>query len=403
MAPGTPNMRLTPQLWRTPLIAWLASRAIVVGAAIAGSLALGRPPGSKVDPAVPHAVSFLGSWDSAWYLDIARHGYESGSTNIHLFTDFAFYPGLPMVMRLGFWTHTNPFAWGLAASNLAFLAGLIAISAIVGDRWGTQLASRAVWATAFAPPAVYSVLAYTDGLLFGVAACAAWAALRNRWLLAGLLAGAAVLVRPQGLLVAVLLFLLAWTLTAPGVGRRLTRTALGVVPALVAIGGFVAWVQDRHGSWTLPFRAQHAWGRTGPGIATLHNLWAQVAAIFDYPFTSNHRPLREACYLCSPVGWTGPIRDFVATVVMIALVVALARFVGSWKSPWVIYAMLAVITPLATGTLNSMSRFGLLAFPLAWPVAGWIERGGETRGRWMAIAAAGVMVALTIQIHAVAP
>ena len=403
MAPGTPHTRQTPPLWRTPLVAWLASRAIVLGAALAGALTLGRPPGSRVDPAVPHAASFLGSWDSAWYLDIARNGYESGSTNIHLFTDFAFYPGLPMVMRLGVWTHTNPFSWGLAARNLAFLAGLVAISAIVGDRWGTRLAARAVWATALAPPAVYSVLAYTDGLLFGIAACAAWAALRNRWLLAGLLAGAGVLVRPQGLLVAVLLFLLAWTLTASGPRQRMTRAALSVVPAVVAIVGFLAWMQERHGSWTLPFRAQHAWGRTGPGSAALHSLWTQTVAVVDYPFTSNHRPLREACFLCSPVGWTGPIRDLVATLVLIALVVALARFVGSWTSPWVIYAALAVVTPLATGTFTSMSRFGLLAFPLAWPVAAWIERGGPARGRWMAIAAAGLMVALTLQIHTVAP
>lgn len=390
-------------MWRTAATAWVTSRIVVIATAIVGSIALGRPPGSTIDPAVPHAVSFLGSWDSVWYLDIARNGYAPGSTNLAHFTNFAFFPALPIVMRLGIWTGTNPFVWGLLASNLGFLAGLIAVGRIVGDRWGDRLGARAVWVTALAPPAVYTGLAYSDGLLFGVAVCAAYAALRDRWLVAGVLAGAAVLVRPQGALVALLLLLLAWTIAAPGPRDRIVRTAYAVVPAALALCGFLAWMQTSRGSWSLPFRAQRAWGRTSPGIGSLHGLVTQATAIVDYPFTSDHTALREACYLCSPVGWSGPVRDLAATVVMLALIICLARFVGTWRSPWIIYSALVVVTPLQTGNFNSMARFGLLAFPLAWPVAAWIERGGRRRVRWTGAVAIGLMVALTLQIHAVAP
>ncbi len=403
MAQRTPQTLSSAQAWRTAVTAWVVSRIVIVVAAIFGSVALGRPPGSTIDPGVPHAVSFLGSWDSVWYLDIARYGYAPGSTNLAHFTNFAFFPALPMIMRIGIWTGTNPFVWGLVANNLGFLAGLVAIGGIVGDRWGGRLATRAVWVTALAPPAVYSGLAYADGLLFGIAACAAYAALRNRWLVAGLLAGAAVLVRPQGTLVALLLVMLAWTIAAPGPRTRIARTGAAVVPGALALLGFLAWMQSARGSWSLPFRAQHAWGRTSPGIASLEGLWTQASAIVDYPFTSNHRALREACYLCSPVGWSGPVRDLTAVVVMLVLVVALARFVGSWRSPWVVYAALAVVAPLQTGNFNSMARFGLLAFPLAWPIAAWIEKGGTPRIRWSAAAAVALMAALTLQIHAVAP
>ncbi len=115
---------------------------------------------------------------------------------------------------------------------------------------------------------------------------------------------AAVLVRPQGALVVLLLVMLAWTIAAPGPRTRTARTAAAVIPGAVALFGFLWWMQSARGSWTLPFRAQRAWGRTSPGVASLRGIWTQTSAVVDYPFTSDHRALREACYLCSPVGWT---------------------------------------------------------------------------------------------------
>ena len=59
---------------RTPVVAWVASRALVVGAAIVLSVLLGVPE-RGVDPYVPDWLSLLGGWDTTWYLDVARHGY----------------------------------------------------------------------------------------------------------------------------------------------------------------------------------------------------------------------------------------------------------------------------------------------------------------------------------------
>ncbi len=338
MAQSTPGTLGSSQAWRTAVTAWVVSRIVIAVAAIVGSVALGRPPGSTIDPGVPHAVSFLGSWDSVWYLDIARYGYAPGVDQPRPLHEFAFFPALPMIMRIGIWTGTSPFAWGLAANNLGFLAGLVAIGGIVGDRWGERLARagrvghRLGTARGLQRPCVHG------RVLFGIAACAAYAALRNHWLVAGLLAGAAVLVRPQGALVVLLLVMLAWTIAAPGPRTRIARTAAAVVPGAVVLFGFLWWMQSARGSWTLPFRAQRAWGRTSPGVASLRGIWTQTSAIVDYPFTSDHRALREACYLCSPVGWSGPVRDLTAVVVMLALIVALAHFLGTWRSPWVVYA-----------------------------------------------------------------
>ena len=387
-------------VWRAPLLAWAASRLVVFVAAIAGSLWLGVPQGSYSDGAVPGALKFLGSWDTDWYLNIARHGYSANAADVAThFSTFAFFPALPLIMRIGEITGTNPFVWGLVASNLGFLAGLCAIRVLVADLWDERLAVCAVWVSAFLPAATYAGLAYTDGLLFGITAIAALAATRRHWAEAGLLAGVGVLLRPQGVLVVVLVVMLAWTIDGASVGQRLRRSALGIIPGVVALVGFLAWMQHAHGSWSLPFRAQQAWKRTSPGLPALRGLWNEFQGLVTYPFSSDHRAVYEACGHCTSVRATGPARDVIGTILMMALVVALARFVGSWRSPWVIYSALAVLIPLNTGNFNSMLRFGLIAFPLAWPIAAWVSRGGRLRTGWTTAAAIVLMVALTFQIY----
>jgi hypothetical protein len=387
--------------WAAPIAAWLVSRVLVIAVAIVGANWLGPPGDAATASVVPHPLSLLGSWDTGWYLSIARSGYQFDTSGIaHNYSTFAFFPGLPAVMHLGIITGTNPFLWGFVASNLALLVALCAVHALSRDRRGSAFADRAVWILALSPPAVYASLAYTDGILLAFAACAALAAVRGRWLVAGLAAAAAVLIRPQGILVAVLVVLLALAVPA-ATGMRARRALLGGIPALIALAAFLAWMQAARGAWDLPLRAQAAWNRTSPGIAALRGLGTELAALGRYPFTARHPELTHACGPCTGAGATGPVRDVVAGALMIVLVVGLIRFEGSWYSPWVVYAALAVLAPLDTGTFDSLTRFGLLAFPLVWPVAVWARR--PRRVVVLCAAEALLVVPLVLQIHAVAP
>jgi predicted PurR-regulated permease PerM len=82
---------------------------------------------------------------------------------------------------------------------------------------------------------------------------------------------------------------------------------------------------------------------------------------------------------------------------MFALVWALIRFEGSWRSIWVIFTVLALVVPLTSGNFSSDTRFGLLAFPLVWPIAAWLEHG--TARRTSVIAAAGVVVIVVLVLQ----
>ena len=54
--------------------------------------------------------------------------------------------------------------------------------------------------------------------------------------------------------------------------------------------------------------------------------------------------------------------------------------------------------PLASGSLTSISRFGLMAFPLAWAGAAWLEEGGERRLRLWAWVGIALLAVLTLEM-----
>jgi len=386
-----PLARVSPS-WRAPLAAWLLSRLLVFVMAGIGSVWLGWPP-MAANNGIPKSLALLGGWDTNWYLRVARHGYQTATAGIATHhSDFVFYPLLPAIMHIGVLTSSNPFLWGLAASNGALLVGLVAFHALTEERCGLQFADRATWILAFSPAAVYASLAYTDGILLALATGAAWAAWRGRWWLASGVAALSVLARPQGFLVALLVVMIA--VTAPAVpGRvRAARAAISAGGAILVFAGFLGWMQVARGSWRLPFIGQQAWYRYAPGLRALKEFRTQLDYVFTYPSSKPNLPWFRILY------WTGPVRDLIITIVMLALVVALVRFEQSWRSIWVIFTVLALLVPLSSGNFSSDTRFGLLAFPLIWPIAAWSQRGSGRRVYGLAVLGVVLVAALVLQI-----
>jgi hypothetical protein len=368
---------------RAPLAAWVASRALVLGLAVAGSLVLGVPE-RGVDPAVPGPVALLGGWDTTWYLSIARHGYEHDLGQVgHAFSNLAFFPLLPGVMALALALRLNPAALALIVANLAFLGALIGFRAITASRLGARTADLATWALALLPPALAVSQAYTEGLALALTVAAALAATRGRFALAGLAAAPAALTRPTGALAAVLVALIAFRQPGPGRGRNV---ALALLPSAIAIAAFLAWMHVARGSWTLPFIAQEAWGRGGPITGLVTAGPSELAAAWDHVI---HGELTAQ--------WTSAARDLAFGALYVWLLVRLWRSEGGLRSPWVAYSALVIALPLSSGSVISLARFGLMAFPLAWPLAQWLQRDGR-RPRLAAAAAVALTVLLVAQL-----
>jgi hypothetical protein len=378
-------------------MAWAASRALVIGLAVLVEAILG-PTSLGSDSSVPRPLVLLGSWDTSWYIDIARHGYDhyTGLVGV-VFTNLAFFPMLPAIMWLGLRTSTNPFMWGFVVSNLAFLGAVIGIHRLSQDRRGTTFANRAVWVFAFAPPAVYASMAYTDGILVALAIGAALAATRRRWALAGLASAAAALTRPQGILVAALVVLIAITVAEDPWSVRIRHAVTGALPALFVVAAFLSWMQVERGSWHLPLSAQGAWKRGPLGLSFLTGLpeatWHTIVTILP-PYNNG---------LLQHLVWTGAVRDLIFTIILVVLLVGLWRMEGGIRSPFVAFALLAVGVPLLSGSYDSMLRFGLVAFPLVWPFTAWLERGSRLRSTWVMCGAVVVIAVLVVQLHVTSP
>jgi hypothetical protein len=388
IAPGGPSL-----VWRTPVLAWVTSRLVVILASIIGAEAVG-PPQVVYTEQVPRPLSLLGGWDSFWYMRIALDGYQHSTKSVATHhTDFAFFPLLPAIMRIGTYLPPGPLIWGVVASNLMFLVGLVAFHALTEDHGGRRLATRATWVVAFSPAAVYASLAYTDGMLFGLAALAALLALRDKWVPAALVSAAAVLTRPQGVFVTLLVVMIVLAATTLPLRTRAIRAGAMAVIGVAPLVAFLAWLQVSRGSWSLPFVAQRAWFRRTPGRSAIREFAKEIHDVAVYPFNGHDHTARNY------IQWTGPVRDLVFTAMMVGLVWALARHERSWTSVWVLFSAIAVAMPFVSGTFTSEARFGLLAFPLTWPIAVWLDRGGRLRIPAATALACVVMVALVFQLH----
>jgi Gpi18-like mannosyltransferase len=212
----------------TPCIYYLLSRLAVFAAAIMASWLF---------PSI-HPFSTLGSsWDGAWYIKIAQHGYPTHLVQEGMGNRWAFFPAWPLAIRC-FGILTG-FSLADAASALAFLFGLtsaVTIWLAVQAHLGRQIADRAVLFYVFFPMALVLSMGYTEGLFLTAAGACLYAISRRWWLTAALSAVVGSLTRDAGavLILAVVIAALS--------ELRHHRGARPVVAALIAPLGLAAFM-----------------------------------------------------------------------------------------------------------------------------------------------------------------
>jgi hypothetical protein len=320
---------------------WIAGRTVVLVTAVL--VHRFGPLGWIRDVERAHALGPLAAWDGKWYRMVAAHGYLllPGRQS-----DPAFFPLYPVLMRgvhaLGPGYSTS----GLLLANVGFLAALVAFHALSTELLGDDLARRATAYLAVFPLGYAFSMEYPESIVLALVAAAALAALRGRWGIAAVCAGAAALARPEGLFVALPLLVIAWR-------RREELTpvkrgvALGAVLApFAAIASFSLYLWATLGepmAWSV---AEQAWGRHfaplgiadafgGLGRAFAHDAWIT--------------------------------REVVAAVVYLALLAAAARARVAW--PWIVSGAAVVVLPLFSASFDSIGRFGLLAPAVFWGLA----------------------------------
>ena len=321
------------------LLVWAAWLAAIVAV-----LAAGRATGVVEESDRPQGFLWpLFAWDFDLYAYVAENGYRAGDTPA-----FAFFPLWPAVLALG--------GWKLAAAVVvvASAAAFLAVSVLTQARTAVALAC---WPGSFA-----LALAYPDAV--AVAAAAGACVVASRASNTGLLgpAGAAVLgavaavARPSGFLVAIPL---AWVL-------RGWRRLAALVP-LVAAAGVHAYFWSRDDTFGAFFRAQSHWGRSGADPLLVLAVVA-LSAAFAFAFRFRHAVPAYVLLVAAVAAAAGSLQTR-TEVVRLGLVTLPALALLVRARVWFVYSAAVVALSLASGSVQSLGRQTLLAFPLVWVFA----------------------------------
>jgi hypothetical protein len=355
-APPAPARRPRLRIGRAALLpaaVYLAVR--LVGIAVLGLMVAARGGSLRGE---------LVSWDGVWMLAIAGRGYDGVPvTLVDAFgrhtpdTAFAFFPGYPAaVAGVGLLTGdlvasallVSAAAGVAAAYGLVRLAESLPPALTPGGPRRVGLVLVALFAAA--PTGVVLSMGYTEALFCAFAVWALVGVLRERWLLAGVCAGLAGLVRPTGSALALAVGLAAVVAAVRG---RSARPLVAAVLAPLGLLGYLAFVGIRTGSPTGWFTVQSSgWGSRVDGGAS-------VAQFVARTLVGGHEAYDLAVLL--------------ALVGSVTLLVIAVRMRLPW--PLLVYAAAVLLTVWASdGQVHSRVRLLLPAFPLLVPVAVGLAR-----------------------------
>jgi hypothetical protein len=352
---------------RASAFPFLVSRVLVL---VAFGIARFATSEFHLGTAAQHAsYGGLLSWDAAWYVRIAAHGYSGLGTGA-----LRFFPLLPVLARsLRAVPGMTAGASLIIVANLSALAAFIVLYRLVlfelGDRAGAR---RAVWLLALAPPAFVLVMGYSDSLLLLTSLTAFLGFRQRRYGLAICAAFLAGLCRPVGLLLAVPAAIelgANWFSLSP----RERMVAGGTVLAgPLGAAAYLAWVREIFGNFWLPLHEQLAVSHRG--------------SLTD-PFLTIARDVRDLLH-GSHLGMAE--HAFWAVLFVLLALYVLAKLPASYG--WYTVAVLAVV--LTASNLTSLERYGLGCFPLV--IAGAMLTRGRKVFRAVAWLSGALLVAYAV-------
>lgn len=336
-----------PPWWADAVGVWLASR---VGLLVMSLVAAWTVQSHDV-AAVPSLQDLWNHWDVGLFQRAAAHGWFGHGSDPNQAVDF---PGFPLLLRAVHLVVPDWIVAGLLISALAGVATSVALYRLAADEdpasgvdGRSRSGQRAVCYLVLFPYAVFLFAGYSEGLFLAFATTGWWAARRERWLAASLLAAGAAATRVTGLAFA--LAVVAQYLVANHHRRRWRlldrRAPLLALPALPVLG-YLLYLHAYTGRWdAYTVAQQRGWGRS---LATPWDGWRTTFAAATAP----HQPAAYAWF------WRA---ELAAAVVGLVLTVVLVRQ-RRWGEATFVGANLLMMT--CTSYYASGVRAVLVWFPL---------------------------------------
>jgi len=343
--------------------AWVTAR-LIVGLGFAAAQGVAATGGKGVR--FPHLDEGLITWDATWYDQLARAGYAGTPPS-----GVRFFPLFHLLGRIISWPLGGNTGLALViVANVCALVALWLLRLVVLEQFHDEdLARRSVWLMALFPSAGAFVFAYSESLMLLLSLALFLAMRRHRWelvALTGLLAG---LCRPTAVLLC-----LPVAIEAARAWPRLTWNerslrALATAAPVIGVASYLFYIGGQFGSWTQPIDEQRA-----------------IRKGFQDPITRLWDAIHDTLTVSQ---LNAPAMAF-ALAFIVLIVVAVRRQPVSWSS----YAAATVALALSAPVIDSLGRYGLVAFPLVVALAMVVR---SERAVWATAAVSGsALCALTV-------
>ena len=299
-------------------------------------------------------VDLLGSrWDTGFYISIATEGYRYEGVPL---PSVAFFPLLPLLMRLLGGLTGDVVPAGILIGNVALLGAMMLLHRLVDQEFGSSTASRAVWYMLIFPMSFFGSAIYTESLFLLFAIGAFYAARRGHWWAAALLGICLTLTRLVGIIIAPVLLVEWFTQrrsNAPAKPRVWGATAALLAP--LGLLAYMVYLRQTFGDPLAFMHATAAWARIPQPIL---QLVGELLAASGGPNVLNN--------------WI----DFLAVAAFVVLgIVLLAQ--ERWSDG--LFVTLGALIPLSSGLLMSQRRYMWVLFPAfillaRWGHHPWVDR-----------------------------
>ncbi len=308
-------------------------------------------------PVAQNLRRLAGRGDGGWYLSIAVHGYDHVPFDAARPHDWAFFPAYPLLVRAVTTVTRDYPLTAIALSNLLFFAALLVLhKTVLALGLDVTVADRVLIYVAAFPMSHFFSLPHTESLFLLLSAGCFYAALKDRWAVAGAVGAIASATRVIGVLLAPALLLLYLKRH----GKRWSAQLLWVL--LVPVG--------------LVLYMLYLWRVTGDPLAFKHVLvaWGREGAFFLAPLYNFFRsPLLVS------ISWDLRFLNFAAAILALVCGVVLAV-----RREWAlsVYTLGCVLAPLSSSALvlQSLARYVMVIFPVFIVLArfaarkGWIDQ-----------------------------
>lgn len=274
--------------------------------------------------------------DSNWYRLIAVDGYDR-DTPADRSENWPFFPFYPLVLRM--LRITGDIAIdGMIVSNIALLGALFLLRPVgLYAGFTTEDVDRAIFYLAFFPTSYFLSFPLTESLFLLLSLGCFLCAQKGRWWSAGVLGFLGALTRFTGILLFPALLVLALQRKP---NPRFNIAWLGLVPAGTLV--YMSYLNRISGDALGFVHSQSHYGRS------FRWFWQPL---WDY--LANARLISHS--------WNFSAFQF--AVAMLLLIAGTILCVQR-KWPFGIYTLTSVLVPLSSGSLQSMGRYALVAFPM---------------------------------------